>query len=219
MGKLEFLMAEYNPEKSRGSEERMEEWREKVLTGDLEADAIPGVGEKTCELLVGQGTNDTTFKVLGAFLGCMGSAGNMAGCNDFKGVLEEWGTPAAYRDTVITALGEKVNAGFSFHMVMSDTRRQSSRMTAEKLEDFLDKQLTGDLANDISGISEASAKKLADDLGTETTWQFFGIALTSSSADDFEETIKEAGVAPAWSATVVHQVVEKLAVGLKMDFC
>jgi len=42
--------------------------------------------------------------------------------------------------------------------------------------------------------------------------------MTSEDADDFEATIKECGVAGGWSATVVHQVVEKLAAGITLEY-
>merc|ERR1711998_566604 len=106
-------MAEYDPSKSKVSEETMEKWRNRDLTGNLGDDAVPGIGEATCEKLVNSGVYDTTFKVLGAFLGCMGPEGNLAGCTAFKELLEEWDTPAAWRDTVITACAEKILAGFS----------------------------------------------------------------------------------------------------------
>lgn len=91
-------------------------------------------------------------------------------------------------------------------------------MTHAEIEAFLAKDLTGDLAKDFKGISEAAAGKINDSLGCANSWMFFGIALTSDDANDFESTCKEGGVAASYSATVVHQVVEKLAAGVKLPF-
>jgi len=196
----------------------MDAWRAQELTGDLVGDAIPGVGPASVETMKAAGI-DTTYKLIGAFLGKMGNDQTVMGAaTAFKTDLAEMGTPTNFQDTVITAIVEKLMQGFRIVMTMDESRLSSSRMKHEDIEAFLEKDLTGDLAKDFKGISEAAAGKLADEGGVETTWMFFGMALGSEDANDFEATIKECGVAGGWSATVVHQVVEKMAVGIKLPY-
>lgn len=211
--------AEYTPTKSAVSEERMDEWRARELTGDLERDAVPGIGPATIAKLKGNEETKTTFRLMGAYLqGLTTGATTLGAAQTFKDCLEAHDTPAQYRDTVVTAIVEKITGGFVFPMAMSEDRLSSSRMTSEKMEAFLAKQLTGDLATDFSGISEDTAKNMAKDGGIENTWMFFAVALQSENADDFEQTIKEFGVNPGWAATVVHQVAEKLTSGLTLPY-
>jgi len=136
----------------------------------------------------------------------------------FKDLLEENETHAQHRDTVVTSIVEKISSGFVFPMAMEEDRLTSSRMTNEKMEAFLAKELTGDLATDFSGISEDTAKTMALDGGVDNSWMFFALALQSENADDFEATIKDFGVNAGWAATVVHQVVEKLSNGLTLPY-
>jgi len=209
----------YDPGNSKVSEETMDEWRERPLTGDLAEDRVPGIGAGTIAKLKEQAAYDTTYKLLGTFLGLMGNGeGVMETAGKFKEVLAEQDTPSQWQDTVVTAVVEKVMKGFRMGMEMSEDRLSSSRMKHDEMEEFLAKEFTGDLEKDFKGVSAASAKKLADNAGVETSWQFFGLACTSENATDFETTIKECGIAGGWSATVVHQVVEKMANGVKLPY-
>merc|ERR1711907_133497 len=201
----------------------MEAWRQRELTGDMSVDRVPGCGEATIKRLNAkfEGMEDkATFMLIGSFLSLFDQAaldggGLMAVCDKFKAQLEEWETPSAWRDTVITAMAEKIFAGFRAPMTMDPDRLSSSRMNHEKMEAFLSKELTGNCEKDFTGIGEKAAKSLPD-YGVETSYQLFGLALTSADSNEFEETILEAGVASGYSATVVHQVVEKLSGGIKL---
>jgi len=211
-------MGEYDPSNSKCSEERMEEWRQRVVDGNMTTDCIPGVGEATITKLTDAGY-DNTFKLIGAFLGFMGEGqGVMEAAQAFKDFLGEHETPAGFRDTVTTAVVEKVMVGCRMPMIMDEARLSSSRMDHAKMEAFLTKELTGVTDKDFSGISAAASEKLKANAGVDTTWQFFGLALQSADADEFEDQIKGAGVAGGWSATVVHQVVEKLAAGFVLPY-
>ena len=211
-------MQQYDPTSSRVAEERMDAWRSQELTGDLIKDAIPGVGPATVDKMKDAGM-DTTYKLIAAFLGKMTKGQTvMKAATEFKNDLAEMGTPTSFQDTVITAIVEKLMQGFRIVMTMDESRLSSSRMKHEDIEAFLEKELSGDLDKDFKGISEAAAGKLAEEGGVETTWMFFGMALGSEDANDFETSIKECGVAGGWSATVVHQVVEKMAVGIQLPY-
>jgi len=201
----------------------MDEWRGRVLTGCMSDDRVPGCGEATIRSLESKfpGMEDkATYMLIGTFLSlfdqeALKGGGVMAVCDKFKEQLAEWETPAAHRDTVVTAIAEKVFAGFRMPMQMDEDRLSSSRMNHEKMEAFLSKELTGDCAKDFSGIGDKAAAQLPN-YGVETSYQLFGFALTSKDANEFEDALKEAGVAGGWSATVVHQVVEKLANGVRL---
>ena len=209
----------YDPSNSKVGEDRMDEWRACELTGDLTQDSIPGVGEATISKMLDSGAYDTTWKLFAAYLGKMTPRKTlMSAAEEFKQDLEKLGTPRQYQDTVVNAIVEKLKAGFRMPMTMDAARSTSSRMTKDDMKDFMDKDLSGDLAEDFKGISPAAAGKLLDQGGVESTWMFFGMALGSADANDFESTIKECGVAGGWSATVVHQVVEKLASGIKLPY-
>ena len=125
-------------------------------------------------------------------------------CDKFKHQLEEWETPAGHRDTVTTAMAEKVFSGFRSTMEIPPERLSSTRMDHDKMETFLGKELSGDCQADFTGIGEKAAKSLPD-YGIETSYQLFGFALTSADAKEFEEAMIEAGVAKGWGATVLHQ--------------
>ena len=212
-------MADYDATNSKVSEERMEEWRQRELTGNLKEDRIPGVGEATIAKLEASEQTNSTFRLIGTYLSLFTEEQTTLGCaNEFKKVLQEAGTPAGFQDTVVTAIVEKIMAGFRVPMKMDEDRLSSSRMSHADIEAFLAKDLTGSLADDFKGISEKTAGNMASDGGIENSWMFFSMALTSEDANDFETTIKEFGIAGGWSATVVHQVVEKLAAGLTLPY-
>jgi len=210
----------YNPSNTKCGEETMEEWRHKAITGDLLEDHPPGCAEGTAKILKENGI-ESTFKLLGLFFTGHPSADTMEACQTFKNILHDYGTPAAWQDTLVTSVCEKVLAGFKCHIEMDPDRLTSSRMTEEKLEAFRKKAksggLSGCVAEDISGISEATAEKLKK-FNVHSTWQLFGLCLASDDSNDFEATIKGCGVAGGWSATVVHQVVEALNVGVAIEF-
>jgi hypothetical protein len=211
------MAAPHDPSNSKVGEDRMEEWRKLEITGVLADDAIPGVGQATIDKMMENPATDSTYKLFAAYLGKMTPGQTVLGAaQEFKNDLGELGTPAQFQDTVVTAIVEKLMAGFRVPMKMDEARLSSSRMSHADMEAFLTKDLTGNLAEDFKGISDASCKKLADEGGVESTWMFFAMALGSADANDFETTIKECGVAGGWSATVVHQVVEKLASGIPL---
>jgi len=213
------MAAEFDAANSKVSEERMEEWRGRDLTGDLEGDAIPGVGPATIEKFKANEETKSTYRLIGSyFSGITEGETTLGAAQKFKDLLEEHGTPKQYQDTVVTAIVEKILAGFRITMQMDEARLSSSRMSHADVEAFLAKELTGNLAKDFKGISEATAKKMNEDGGVANTWMFFALALQSENADDFEATIKDFGIAGGWSATVVHQVVEKLAAGLQLPY-
>jgi len=115
-------------------------------------------------------TYNSTFKVIGAFLSQIGEGvSTMEAAQAFKDVLKENETPAQYRDTVVTAVIEKVMDGCKMGMGMDEKRRKSSRMTHDQMEEFLNKQHTGIVATDFRGISENTAAKLAENAGVETS--------------------------------------------------
>ena len=122
-------MGEHDLSNSRCSEERMEEWRQRVLDGNMTTDCIPAVGEATITKLTDAGY-DSTFKLIGTFLGFMAEGqGVMEAAQEFKDVLAEHETPARFRDTVTTAVVEKVIVEFQIPgltMVMGEARLSSS---------------------------------------------------------------------------------------------
>lgn len=115
-------MADFDPSNSKVSEETMEEWRGRTVTGNLTEDRVPGVGPGTIAKLEEKGAYDTTFKLFGAFLGCMDEGTVMSAAQKFKDLLADFETPAAWRDTVVTAVVEKVMAGFRMPMTMDESR-------------------------------------------------------------------------------------------------
>merc|ERR1711977_234879 len=138
----------YDPGNSKAQEETMEAWRERELTGDLNVDRVPGCGEATIKRLEAKfpGMEEkATFMLIGSFLSLFDKAALDGGgcmqavCDKFKAQLAEWDTPKARQDTVITAMAEKIFAGFRAPMTMDPARLSSSRMNHEKMEAFLAK--------------------------------------------------------------------------------
>lgn len=209
----------YNPEKTSTGEETMAKWRAKALTGDLKTDHPPGIGPATIKKLEDGGI-DNTFKLLGMFFAGMPSVDIMEACQAFKNYLHTLKTPAGHQNTAVTGIAEKVYAGFRCPLEMSDDCIASSRANHEVVEAFVKKakdgELSGNLAEDVLGISEYSAQLASVRGGMNTTWQMFGIALQCADAEELEVTLRDAGVSPAWSATVVHLVVEALNEGFKL---
>ena len=70
---------------------------------------------------------------------------------------------------MVSAVAERVYSGFQCPMVMDADREKSSQMDHAKMEAFLEKNLTGDLAEDFTGIGPESAKKLKR-AGVRTSW-------------------------------------------------
>ena len=91
----------------RSSQESLEEWVEVPLNGDLTQ--IPGMGKVTAAELQRQGIA-TSYALIGHFLSLMDEDGLLPACDRFKALLEDCETPAAYRDTVVQVIGEKLNS-------------------------------------------------------------------------------------------------------------
>merc|ERR1711998_782060 len=108
-------------------------------------------------------------------------------------LLEDCETPAAYRDTVVLAIGEKLNAGFRVEgMDMPAEIVESTQCSHQDIEDFLAKELTGDPQQDFKGVGRASKKALSAE-GVNTTWQLLGALLMLGDAVDFRGQLKQAG--------------------------
>jgi hypothetical protein len=190
----------------------MEEWRNGTLTGNLEVDAVPGVGPATIRKLKASGVS-TTYALLGRYLQHRGpGVDSMAAAHKFKRDLADWDTPKKYQDTVVTAVVEKLMAGFKLTM----TGEFSSGYDHHKMEEILATPLTGDLAVDFKGISPKTAASMAKKWRIENTTQFFGVALQFNDAGEFQAELKALGVNASWSGKVVHQVVDRLWQGLEM---
>lgn len=174
------------------------------------------MGEATIRKLKSKGVT-STWKVFGKFVGHMDEGVSLLdAASAFKTDLAEATTPTQHRDSVVSAVAERVYSGFQCPMVMDDERRKSSRMDHEKMEAFLAKDLTGDLEEDFNGIGVESAKKLKR-AGVRTSWQLFGKALElDGDADEFEDFLTTNGTASGYKATVTHQVAERLANGLHL---
>lgn len=203
----------FSPEKSRISEAALEEWKEAPLNGDLTQ--IPGVGKVSAAALQRQGI-PTSYALIGHFLSLVDENGLLPACDRFKALLEDCETPAAYRDTVVLAIGEKLNAGFRVEgMDMPAEIVESTQCNHQDIEDFLAKELTGDPQQDFKGVGPKSKSALAEQ-GVDTTWQMLGTLLTLGDALEFREQLKLAGVASGWRSTIAHQCVEKVAAGVKL---
>jgi len=192
----------------------MQQWCNSTLTGDL--DEVPHVGGATISELKKDGVK-STWQLFGKFITHLNeNVGLLTAASRFKDDLANAGSPVGHRDSVVSAVAERVYSGFKCPMEMDDDRRSSSRMTHAKMEKFLEKDLSGDLASDFDGIGSESAKKLRK-AGVHTSWQLFGKALEfDGDADRFEDFLTNNGTASGYKATVTHQVAEKLAHGLHL---
>ena len=217
-------MAEhFDMKNTHSSAEQLDEWRGKKLTGDLEKDHIPGVGPATIRLLKDNGVN-TTFQVFGEYLSCWGPDVDTTGAaDDFKvKFLGETGiqSPEKWRNAVVEAILEKLNTGCEFDSgatYVSEEFLVTSMCNHDDIEKFLDMEFSQDLAEDFKGVGPESKKKLLEH-GIATTYQLFGLALKSENMMDFKEKLSDAGVASGFIHTIIHQIVEKLKVGLKMPY-
>jgi hypothetical protein len=208
---------------TRMSDERQEDWLQKPLCGDLKRDDVPCCGPSTILVLRGAGVT-TTYNLFGEYLKCRGSGtSQLAQMSAFKGWLEHVGVRSNESETLTAAVGARMNVGVDFECVqMTTPQMKSSRMTDETIEEFLAKDLTGDLETDFTGIGEKGVKMLARN-GITHTCQLFGHLLSSTSGtgaekrgqavDDFSDFLKVNGVAPAYAFTVVHQVVASINEG------
>ena len=118
---------QYDPSSSRITEERMQEWRETQLSGNV--DEIPYVGEATVPALSSNGMG-TTWQVLGKFFSYFDEDHNMlAAANRLKAALADAGTPGAHRDSVVTAVAEKVYDGERYPLALVPNVSQRKSLT------------------------------------------------------------------------------------------
>merc|ERR1711871_247597 len=201
------------------------------LTGDLQLDNIPGLSDTAINHFQQSDTFDSSFSILGKYFH-ESTRWSQKHPATFKKLLEQHGVAESSHDTVMNSLSAFIEARGPC-MRMEDDRVESSRMTHEKIEAFLARDLTGDLSADLLGIGGETPEKMRNSRiqwpfyegvqeGTEcqnerrnfvsvsNTWKLLGLALVSSDARQFEALLKTAGVATGWSATVIHQVIEKL---------
>merc|ERR1711959_382601 len=115
-------------------------------------------------------------------------------------------------------MGENITASSTMSLlkralVMTPERRATSRMDHIGIKDFQQRcstGLSGTPTQDFKGISEGTPVK-------GNTWDIIREAYDADDADELEGLLKSNhGVAPAWAATVAHQIVEGLAKGIKM---
>lgn len=208
-------MAQYNPSNSRIREDAMEKWLETPIKEN--PGCVPYIGERTEKRLAKHGIA-TTWQLLAKFLSHLCENEISAdSLNYFKQVLVDAQTPTQFSDSVVTAVSERIFHGFTCPMVCDEHRVKNSQLTAADMEEFLKKDMTGDIKKDIKGIGQET-KTLLQNEGIYTTWQFFAKALQfGRDADSFDQYLKEKQVVSnAWRATVIHQVVEKMHAGLRI---
>merc|ERR1711959_113309 len=202
----------FDRDKSHIPDDTMREWLEKELTGDFTEDKVPKFGPAGQDACAANGV-DTTFKLLGMFFTELGIESDpMGACDSLKAKLHDFGCPASHLDSVIMCIFERIAKGFRAPMTIEAERLASSRMTQEKMMDFLGTPICGDLG-EISGLGEKSQDGLVA-AGITSTWQLIGKALMCNDAGEFEEFLKASGCAAGYTATVTHQIVERLANGI-----
>jgi hypothetical protein len=100
-------MPPFDPNRSRVTEDALADFIKTPLSGDLLE--VPGIGEKTVEILVAAGVVNT-YQLIGKFI-TLKSMGESCKehCQKFYDWLMEIEAPPSYRAGVTLAIAEKVN--------------------------------------------------------------------------------------------------------------
>ena len=212
----------FNGRITRMSDERCDEWLRQDLTGDLLGDRVPCLGAANAAALSrGPANITTTYQLMGKYLSLRGEdTTQLQQLDAFKGWLEGAGVRVHESETIVAAVGAKMNVGVEFNCVqMTEAQMRSSRMGDDEIANFLAKELTGRLADDFTGIGKDGVKQLRRH-GITHTCQLFGHLLgqtrdtgaegRGAAVEAFCEFLKANGVAPAWAFTVLHQVVASI---------
>ena len=101
----------YNPARSRNDPNKLAEFIQSRITGDLTE--VPGLGDVTANLLRNQGIT-TTYQLFGKFLSFMDEGVECVElCDRFWYWLEDVvGTPAGYRGSIVQAVACKLDATY-----------------------------------------------------------------------------------------------------------
>jgi hypothetical protein len=194
----------YDQTKSKTRDESYDKWLSDQA--DLfDATSVPGIGSVTAQKL---GVK-TAYQLMARYLQKIGP-GNAE--DKFKQELHEAGVQAAWQDTVVEAVSEKLKLGhWEAPFEISEDIRSRSRLDATKLDDFTTKTLTGNLTEDLNGVGLRSADKLLKK-NISNTFQLFGRCLEFETAEDLESEFKDT-LTSAFRAQVIEQLCERLKNG------
>jgi predicted flap endonuclease-1-like 5' DNA nuclease len=222
------MSGNFNPNKSRITDDQMMAWVEKEVTGNL--DEVPGLGEKSVTKMGAAGIV-TTWQLFGKFLLLReADMSPVDHCDAFWSFLEECDTPSGYRSGVVLAVQEKLSGGMRLPVGSDEIAEptdggydpKKSTVTNDTLMEFVDDDLSDDVT-EVPGIGEKSAQNLAGE-GINTTFQLFGKFLMAKDddtsfqemCDQFYSFLKEVKTSPGHRAGVIQCMSEKLAVGIKI---
>jgi predicted flap endonuclease-1-like 5' DNA nuclease len=218
----------FNPNKSRVTDDQMMAWLEKEVSGNL--DEVPGLGEKSVDKMATHGIM-TTWQLFGKFLLLReADMTPLDHCEAFWSFLEDCDTPSGFRSGVVLAVQEKLSSGMRLPVTDNEIVTptpggydpKKSTVKEDTLMEFVDDDLTDDVT-DVPGIGAKSQENLAAE-GINTTFQLFGKFLMSKDEDTsfqnvcdiFYAFLVEVKTSPGHRAGVIQCMSEKMAVGIKI---
>ena len=172
-----------------------------------------GVNPSVGNVLIDEGLTPTIL--VGKFLMKMGKAG-IDRCEAFKADMQCIEDKDAL-DLICIGIRDALDAGLRIQLVTPPEIEKSSRMSGDDMQEFLDKELCGDLKTDLKGVGDKAVRALKA-IGCVTTWQLLGWMLTMDTIEAFREGLIDAKVMGSWRCTIVHQCVERMAEGLQVAF-
>mmetsp|Transcript_27877 Transcript_27877/g.54896 ORF Transcript_27877/g.54896 Transcript_27877/m.54896 type:complete len:220 (+) Transcript_27877:52-711(+) len=205
-------MSKFDPTKSRLTEEKLMEIKDKKLTTNLLE--LEGVGEGSSKKLQKVKIVDA-YQLAGRFLMCLDDEkkDDDEAMEDFyQWYKKTIGADGGHGHTVTVRM--MMASYYGLHdldvKVPDDLKKDLKQETMDK---FLKAPLTGKLT-EIPGVGDAAAKAF-DAKGIKTSWQLCGQFLMNQNG--FVDTLKGCDVPKAWLNTIAYMVAQKCKTGNLRD--
>ena len=185
-----------------------------ILDGSLQQ--VPWIGPDTEEKLREHGIK-TVWQLFGKHLKLGRNVGKLAS------LLRECGVNAGNVNDTANAIDRRVRTrGINVTVPLSESMRETSKLTGPKRTEFVNKKLSGSLQQDFLGVGETTVKKM-NAAGVTTSDELFAqfLALldeptaqfSTAPGDAFYGKLSEYGVS-GYKSSVVDCILTKLEQGI-----